>query len=779
MLKYNIKTALRNLLRFKSHTLISLIGLIIGLACVFIITAWTIQELQYDRFHNQSESIYMVTTEIKDNKGDVNSFPETPPPLAGELKEKIPDIENSFHFIYLYGGRLIKSENKSFKETGIAADSKLLNVLSFQLKIGNPVSLDEPNTILLTENLAKRLFPNEKPIGKTVLYGKDKVLNVRGIIKNIPENSSLQFSYIISYQIECNNPNEWWQLSDATFIKTRQNTDINETKHVAQDVWRKRIADEQYNLNFIPITDLRYGAKFNFFNAEHGSSQKLFVFICVAGLILILACLNYINLISSYSIKRTGEVKIRKVNGASTRTLLNFFITESVLLSIIAWLIAILFARIFIHFFQSLLDVKISFQYLNFSFLLGFFVSLIVVGIISGFYPAFITSSLIPFKTKNIKNNSFGFHRKFKDAFILSQFILSISLTIVCLVIFRQINYMKGFESGYSRENIIQIDLPSENVKGFQAIENDIMANPNIKDICIAGASPVDLPPIFTTENWKWEGLSEGAHTSIYRLYVDHNYLNVFQIPLIGGRFFSALKIDTGKVVINEKLANLMGFNNPIGQIIRQGESKFEIIGIVKDFHFQHLSNNIHPLMFMYSDTKNKMFIKTNQQSKQVLEQIHSQFAKFSDQLFTFSFIRDKYDDLYKNESKISIAILVFTILTIFLSCIGLIGLITFNTETKTKEIGIRKVSGAKINEIIIMLNKDIMRWFLIGFFLSCIVSWIVMNKWLENFAYRVSIDWWVFILGGFVVLVIATFSVSWQTWKAAVKNPVEALKYE
>jgi putative ABC transport system permease protein len=183
--------------------------------------------------------------------------------------------------------------------------------------------------------------------------------------------------------------------------------------------------------------------------------------------------------------------------------------------------------------------------------------------------------------------------------------------------------------------------------------------------------------------------------------------------------------------------------------------------------------------MFMYSDTKNKMFIKTNQLSKQVLEQIHRQFAKFSDQPFTFSFIGGKYDDLYKNESKISIAILVFTILTIFLSCIGLIGLITFNTETKTKEIGIRKVSGAKINEIIIMLNKDIMRWFLIGFFLSCIVSWIVMNKWLENFAYRVSIDWWVCILGGFVVLVIATFSVSWQTWKAAVKNPVEALKYE
>jgi putative ABC transport system permease protein len=321
--------------------------------------------------------------------------------------------------------------------------------------------------------------------------------------------------------------------------------------------------------------------------------------------------------------------------------------------------------------------------------------------------------------------------------------------------------------------------LPSENVKDFKSIENDLIANPNIKDVCFAGESPVDLSPIFTTENWNWEGLSVGTHTSVYRLFVDQNYLNVFQIPLIMGKFFSPLKTDSDKVVINEKFATLMGFKNPIGQTIRQGGIKYEIIGIVKDFHFQHLSNNVQPLMFMYSDIKNKMFIKTNQQSKQVLEQIHSQFTKFSDQPLTYSFITDKYDDLYKNERKISIGILVFTIITIFLSCIGLIGLITFNTESKTKEIGVRKVCGAKIYEIIIMLNKGIIRWFLIGFFISCIISWIAMNKWLESFAYRATVDWWLFIAGALIVLFITAFTISWQSWKAAIKNPVEALKYE
>jgi len=262
-------------------------------------------------------------------------------------------------------------------------------------------------------------------------------------------------------------------------------------------------------------------------------------------------------------------------------------------------------------------------------------------------------------------------------------------------------------------------------------------------------------------------------------LFVDNNYLDVFKIPLHEGRGFSASKTDKDKVIINEKLAELLGFNDPIGKILSQGENKFEIIGVVKNFHFQNLSNNIQPLLFMYSDTENRMYVKINHNTEQGLDVIKKQFDQFYDQPFSYSFVDDELKELYINENKISLGIIVFTILAIILSCIGLIGLITFNTESKTKEIGVRKVFGAKITGIIILLNKDIIKWFFVGFFASYILSWILMTRWLENFAFRIPLDWWIYILGASIIMIIAALTVSWQTWKAAIKNPVDSLKYE
>ena len=779
MLVHNISAAFRNLFRFKNQSAISLVGLVLGLACVYVISAWTIQELQYDRFHMQPENIYMVTTDIKDANGNSNTLPETPPPLAEALKASIPEIEHSFHFIYLYGGRLIHVEDQRFKETGIAADPDLFDVLNFQLIAGSLTALEEPNSILLTENLAKKLFPRQEPVGQSLVFGKDKALIVGGIIKDIPENSSLQFDYIIPYELPYGISQEWWQLSDATFIKTRAGADIEKTKRMAQEVFRKHITDDQYNLNLIPITKLRFGAKFDFFNAQHGSYTMLLVFIGIAGLILILACLNYINLVSANYIKRRDEVIIKKINGASIKSLIGYFISESIVLSIVAWLFSIPVSRIFIHFFESILEVEISIPYLYLSLVAGFFVSLFVVGIISGIYPAIMTSSIAPSITQSKTSNSHRSQGRWKNVFVLYQFVLSISLTIACLAIIKQTNYLKSFEVGYEKDNIIQIMLPREKVQEFQSLRNNLMANPNIIDICFAGASPVNLTPINSTENWTWKGLSEGTHTSIYPSYADHNYLKIFQIPLIEGRYFSSTGRDLDKVVINEKLAGLMGFPEPIGQILTRGENQYEIIGMVKDFHFQHLSNNIHPLMFMYSVSKPKMFVKTNNQSKQVLEQIQNIFLNFSDEPYNYDFVADQYDELYKDEFKLTIAILVFTILAIVLSCIGLIGLITFSTETRTKEIGIRKVCGASTREMLKLLNMSVIRWLLLGFVISCIIAWIGLNKWLESFANRIALDWWIFILGAFIILVLTALTVSLQTWRAATRNPAEALRSE
>jgi ABC-type antimicrobial peptide transport system permease subunit len=778
MFKYNIKTAFRNVFRFKSHTIFSLLGLTISLACVFVITAWTIQELQYDRFHHQSESIYMATTEMKDNTGNIITFPETPTILAQELKNKIPAIEQSFHFMYLYTKRILKNGNNSFEETGIAADSKMLAVLNFPLLEGRINFLDDPNAIFITEKLAKKLFPSETPTGKVVMYRKEKALTVRGIIKDIPENSSLKFDFIVPYQIEMGNNPAWWPVSDATFIKIDANTDIAKTKQMASAIWRENVANKQYSINFIPITKLRYGANFEVFNAKHGNYLKLYSFIGIALLILILASLNYTNLVSAYSIKRAAEVGIRKVNGASSSNILKYFLAESVINSIIASSLAIVLSIVFIRLFQMILDINLASRYLIISYISGTIGSLIIVGIISGLYPALITSSFSPF-SKNLRNNSSPHQNKLRNTFILSQFILSITLTIVCLVIIRQTNYLNKFDVGYDSHNIVKMYMPPQGIKDFETIKNILLSDPNIEQVSFAGASPVNLSPFFATKNWEWEGLKEGSSTSIYRLMVDHTYLDVFQIPLLKGRVFSASKTDKDKVIINEKLASLLGFDDPVGKVVRQGENNFEIIGVVKNFHFQNLSNNIQPLLFMYSDKENRMFVKIGHNAAQSIDVIKKQVAQFYDQPFNYNFVDDDLKELYINENKISLGIIVFTILAIILSCIGLIGLVTFNTESKTKGIGVRKVFGAKITEIVILLNKDIIKWFLVGFFASCILSWILMTKWLENFAFRIPLNWWIFILGASIIMIIAALTVSWKTWKAAIKNPVDALKYE
>jgi putative ABC transport system permease protein len=779
MLIYNIRTAFRNLLRFRSHTVISLIGLIIALACVFVVTAWTLQEQQYDRFHKQSESIYMMTTDIIVNNEVANRYPETPAPLAASLRDEIPDIENSCHFVYLYGGRLLKTADLTLKETGIAADSKLLEILDFPILRGSYNSLNEPNSIILTERLAKKIFGSQDPMGQSITFSDSNELMVNGIIRNIPENSSLKFEYFIPYRLLTQDPSNWWQLSDATLIKIRRGSDIKKILPDAQKIFRNNIPDEQYNLNLIPLTELRYGAKFSFFNAEHANRQQLYLFISIAGLIFILACLNYVNLISAHTLKRRKEVGIRKANGASIKILRKFFMTESIILSVTAWFFAYLLARLLIPDFQSIVNVNISSQYLNAGSIAGFFLSIIVVGIISGYQPAIMISSFNPFSSENASNNNPPIQGKLQNAFVLFQFILSISLIIACIVVINQTKFMKDIEVGYDKDSIIHFELPRKNIEDYQAISNDLISDPRVKLVSFAGNSPVNLGPLNKLSNWDWEGLDQGTLTTIYGISADYNFLDVFQIPLIKGRFFTPTGSDINKVVINEKLSRLMGFDNPIGQRMTRDEKQYEIIGIVRDFHFQHPSNDINPFMFTNGGVTRHIFVKINHNAQEVIEKVNNELSRISDEPLLYSYISDQYDNLYAYENKLVKLIITFTLLTIFLACIGLIGLVTYNTETRTKEIGIRKVHGAKVGQVMLLLNQSIIKRLIIGSLISCAISWLVMNKWLNSFHNRIDIGWWIYILSIWIVAAITFLNVSWQTWKASNQNPASTLKCE
>jgi putative ABC transport system permease protein len=774
---YHIKRALSYLLRLRSHTIYSLSGLVIGLACLFVISAWAMQELQYDRYHSDADQIYMVTTNIRDNNGEYNIFPETPPPLAHELESQIPQIEAASHFVYLYGGRPIRVGETTFKEVGIAADSNFIEVFDFQLKTGSPDQLDEPNAIFLSESLAEKLFPLEDPMEKNLLFLENNPLVVKGIFKDIPINSSIQFEYIIPYQIVSEGTYHWWALADATFIKASKFADREELHQSMRNVWREAMKDDQFDIGLIPITSLRYEATFEFFNAEHGNSRKLYMFIGIALLILTLACLNYMNLISAYALKREKEFWIRKVNGASSGIISGYLLTESIIMSLLAWLLAILLSLLGLQAFERLMDVDISAYYIYLSIGFGLIASILLVGLASGVYPAIRLSRGVLVNPDGNGWKDQTIQRKMKNAFVLSQFILSISLIICSMIMARQVNFMKSFDLGYEREDIILITLPSDDGKNHQAINNSLSANSHIECFSIGGTSPVNLPPLFTAEGWKWEGLQEGTHTSVYRVFVDQNYLEVFGISLVSGKFFSGGKADTIRVVINESLAVLTGFDNPVGRHLRFKDQEYEIIGIVRDFNFQHLSNPIHPLLFLYADSNRKAFLKTDQNSELVLKQLQSLFAEFSDQPISYNYVEEEYEQLYKNEDRILSAILIFTLISIFLSSLGLVALVSYSTKLKIKEIAVRKVYGAETYDILIRLNLSFLRLFLPGMLVGGFISWIVMRKWFENFANRGPFEWWIFLLGAFIILIITLLTVSAQTWKASILKPVEALK--
>jgi putative ABC transport system permease protein len=779
MLLYHLRSAARTILKFKSHTAYSLVGLVIGLACVFIISSWAIQELRYDRFHKQSDQIYMVTTDIKDHTGNITRFPETPGPLAEALEAQIPQIEHGFHFLYLYGGRSIANEAVSFKEEGIAATAEFLDVFNFRLISGTKEELDVPNSIFLSRRLADKIFPDANPVGQELLYKEDQVLVVKGVFKDVPRNSSLQFDFLIPYQIEYGISEEWWQLSDASFIKVAPAADIENVYLLMKKVWREKLSDDQYNIGIIPITDLRYTTDCEFFNAEHGhgNRKKLFMFMGVAMLILILACLNYMNLVSAYALKREHEVWIRKVHGASTGSIANYLIIESVLLSIFAWGLAAVLSLLGLRVFQLLLGVVISPAYLKVTLAFGLVTSIIIVGIAAGFYPAVRAASDVLVKTRESKRPSFMFQHTLRNVFVLSQFVLSIALTISSIIIIRQANFMMEYDTGYEKADIVEFYLPVKDDHVRQALRNTLGSQPGVEGFCFGGASPVSLTLLNTIEKWRWEGLEEGTHASFYHLAVDEEYLNIFQIPLLDGRFFSTMSTNQGRIVINERLAALLGFENPVGQILRRGEEEFEIIGVVRDFNFQHLSSEIRPLAFTYSKTGRRLFVKINAKAEGAIGQLEEQISAFSDDPVVYDFVIDDYDKLYEGEQQMLSAVLIFTILCILLSSLGLIALVSHGTQAKTKEIALRKVFGAETLGMIVSLNRNIIKLYLPGLVLGSLAAWLIMRRWLDDFVYRRGFEGWVFLFGAAIILVVALLSVSLQTWKAANQSPALTLK--
>ncbi len=789
MLQNYLKIFLRNLKRNKTFSAINIFGLAAGLAASILIFLWVADELSYDRHHKNADRICRVIWDI-----DGFQIPATPGPFADWLLEYIPEIEQAARVNH--SGGLLQYKGKKIKVVERFIEPRFFDVFSFEFAEGNPsASLNKSESILLTEKTAQKLFGKENPIGKTITDGNGRPKIVTGVLQNIPRKTEPYLQEAdcfipLSIMKFWRNPDSWEDGQDyKTYILLTKNSSLKEVNAKINSEFNKFVKkyDPQRaqvsRMKFIlqPITEVHLYSDFKF-DYSHGNIQYVIFFSITAFFILLIACFNFMNLATARSLKRSKEVGLRKVVGANRLHLINQFLGESFIISGIALCLALCIVELIQPYFNSLTGKPLFIEYSNPTVISVLVALLLFTGLISGLYPAFVLSH---FKPLNIlknqvsagdSNHSLGMRR----ILVVLQFTFSIIIIAGTIVVYNQLSFIKNKNLGFEKENLIYLESESF-ITDYKTLKNELLKSPGI--IQVAASS--DLPTSINQNNGAdWEGrLKDAKYISFPGLFVTGDFLETFKMEMAQGRFFSD-EFTTDKeqsFVVNEAAVKAMGITDPVGKKFYSWGKDGRIIGVVKDFHFKSLHCEISPMTINLENNFRFLFARIHSQNiVETIEQVENTYRSlFPDHLFEVHFFDEAIDELYQSERKMGTIIICFAFLSILISCLGLFGLVAFIAECKTKEIGIRKVVGASVINVVVLLTKDFTKWILIANIIAWPVAYYFMNKWLEDFAYRINISWWIFALSGGIALLIALTTVSLQAIKAATANPVESLKYE
>ena len=787
MIKNYFKIAVRNLWRNKTFSGINLLGLSLGLAVFIMIMLWVQNEMSYDSFHKDSDRIVSVMTTRTLKTGEKQTYPSVPPPLAAAMQKDLPEVE--YASSVSWGDvRQFTLGDKSFTEDGLYVQPEFLKIFSFPLLSGDASTLlKEPNTVLLTQKLAEKYFGKEDPIGKIITIEQNLSYKVTGVLKDLPNNTTVRFDFLMPMKdyVEANmNGVEKWENSNIrTYAKLKQG--------INRDEFNKRFAGILQN-----YTNQQEGSSVFLFNlkdwylrndfkdgkyAGGGRITYVRMFTIIAFFILLLACINFMNLSTARATQRAKEVGVRKVIGAGRSSLIKQFIGESVLLSILAGLIAICLVAFSLPYFNKFLRKSIVIDYTNINSIAIFIAIVLVTGLLAGSYPSFVLSSFKPVKVlKNVfMPNSFN-SVWIRKSLVVTQFAVSVLLIIGTAIISQQINYIQHKNLGYNKENLIWFSNSISAEKSETALR-EIKKIPGV--LSAAQASHTFTYANNRSTRVKWPGKTESQEIFFTFTSGSNDIVPTMGLEIKEGRSFIADRVaDTSSVLLNEEAVKQMGLKNPVGQIIENNDRKFTIVGIVKDFHFESLHNPITPaiiqcrpnwtwLMYVRSDGKN------TQATLQAIEKVYKAFAPgFS---FDYNFQDKEYERLYRSETQIGILVNSFAFFAVFISCLGLLGLTAFTVERKTKEVGIRKVLGASVSSIVLLLSKQFIWLVLIAVVIAAIPAYYFMNNWLNQYTYHVELGWQVFAIAGLFAMLIAFVTVSFQSVKAAIANPVKSLRTE
>ena len=783
-----LKTALRNLKKNKTYSFINIFGLTIGMACTILILLWISYELSYDRFHRNSGKIYWAVREYENPNGTSDYSSVTVLPLADALKSEYPEIIKATRFNDAFGEFPLRYKGKTLFAKGSPADQEFFKIFTFPFIFGDAnTALENSNSIVITESTAEKFFGDDNPTGQTLqfeLWGQWWSFMVTGVIEDIPANSHFEFDLLFPTSFLLNrgwDETNWLNGCVKTYIQTVPRTDVVALNEKIEDINKRHHSQATASIHLHPLT------RIHLYNLDGGGRIiYVYIFAAIAFFILLISCINYINLSTACSEKRAREVGVRKALGAFRSQLGSQFLTESIGLSFLSLTIALLIVNISIPFINRIADSEL---HLNFTgpMVLCFMGIALFAGVVSGLYPAIILSSAATIHVLKGGKTGKGMHESHSLRKILVgfQFLLSIILIISVITIHRQLSFMQTKDLGFDKEHVIRLTLRSElrNQGKFETVKHKLLKNPEILSMTACNSNFTDWQYTIDENDIAWPGKQPQDKIEMEVNSVDFDYLNTFNMKMAEGRFFSqdfATDASDG-LILNETAVKVLGLQNPVNQTI-QYRGKRRIVGVIKDFNFYSLHQRIQPMVlivapFWYHSLYIKVRSTNTMETVQSIERTIKQAVP--DYPFVYNFLDDNLNQLYKTEQNVGRILMTFSFLAIFISCLGIFGLIAYVAERRTKEIGIRKTLGASITSVMLLLTKDFTKWIAASNLIAWPLAWFAVNKWLQNFAYRTEISWWMFVIAGGLTLAIALLTVSWQAVRAATANPVESLRYE
>lgn len=810
MIKNYLKISFRNLAKNKVYSFINIFGLTLGLTSFLLIALYIFDELTFDRFHKNADNTYRVIEHKVSPEGKETKVAAVAYNISAQAKTVLPEMIDAARFSMLGRVNVSNNENdKVFYEDFNLADESFFKVFGFTVAEGDAVNaLQSPNSVIITEETAEKIFGSKSALGKTISVDRDSLpYKVTAVLKDIPANSHLKFNMVFSesslqsQRFKAFINSDWSSNTFVTYIHLRDGVNIEQAAaKINQIAASHRKPDQQGKSDFIlqPLTGIHFYSQGIEGDFGNGNIFYIYVFSVLALFVLVIACINYVNLTTARFANRAKEIAVRKVAGAFQKDLVCQFLSEAFVVTIIALLLALSSVKLILPSFNTFVEKKLSLgTSTDYRIWIGIAAITILVSLLSGTYPAFFQSGLKPYLLLKNKLDPGRKTLSLRKALVIFQFTLSIVMIVSTLVVYQQLRYINTKDLGFRKDQLVVIDINSGSVRrSAETIKDEFAKLSSVKNVSTTSRVPGEwkvIPKI------KIRQPGNGTESNdAYIIGADEKFLSTFEVVLLKGRNFTNSPADSSAVMLNETAANILGIKQPADQQIEIPSAEFSgntvdlkepfkarVIGITKDFNFRSLREKVAPMVIAYKNNPVQAIdyftlrVSANNMDA-TIKKMEGVIAKIDpNHLFEYNFLDKKWDEFYREDQKRQSIFIAIAFMTILIACLGLFGLATYSSEQRIKEIGIRKVLGASVSSIVSMLSKDFLKLVLIATIIAIPLSWLAMYNWLQDFAYRINISWWVFAVGGLMALLIALITVSFQSIKAAIANPVKSLRTE